>query len=103
MKHAPRRLFRPPARRPEPPRLVTMLQDRDALYVVDLTRAPSFAWRAAFLRPPPRLTSKQRAADVGRVQVRGATIHFRTTPGRLAACVRRIDRWIDYANSVVAE
>jgi len=42
-------------------------------------------------------------ADVSRVEVREATVDFRTTPARLLDCVRRIDRWIQYANAVVSE
>ena len=37
------------------------------------------------------------------MEFRGPTIHFRTTAAHLAAYVRRLDRWIRYANSVVAE
>jgi hypothetical protein len=42
-------------------------------------------------------------ADVSRVAVREAAVDFRTTPARLLDCVRRIDRWIQYANAVVSE
>jgi hypothetical protein len=42
-------------------------------------------------------------ADVSRVEVREATVDFRTTPARLLDCVRRIDPWIQYANAVVSE
>ncbi len=30
-----------------------------------------------------------------------AAVHFRTAPHRLRFWLRRIDRWIEYANSVV--
>ena len=32
-----------------------------------------------------------------------ATVHFRTAPHRVRFWLRRIDRWIAYANSVVDE
>ena len=73
------------------------------LHAVTLSAAPSLARRAAFLRPPTRLKSARGTPDVGRLELRGATVHFRTTPRQRDAWVRRLDRWIRYANSVVAE
>jgi hypothetical protein len=35
--------------------------------------------------------------------VTGARVTFRTITARLHAWLRRIDQWIDYANSVVEE
>ena len=91
-------------RRPASPYvIVPMIEGKDALYEVDLTAAPSPEWRAAFRRPPARLTSARYTADVGRVTIREAAIHFRSAPERLHLWLRRIDRWIAYANSVVAE
>jgi hypothetical protein len=37
------------------------------------------------------------------VSLDGAAVIVRTTPAQLPAWLRRIDRWIAYANSVVAE
>jgi hypothetical protein len=37
------------------------------------------------------------------VSLHGTTVTFRTTPARLLFWLRRIDRWIAYANSVVEE
>jgi hypothetical protein len=91
-------------RRPGPPRLVVpLIEGGDALYEMQLTTAPSPVWRAAFLRPPPRLTGPRSTPDAGRVYLHGSTVYFRTAPRRLDAWLRRIDRWIAYANSVVEE
>ena len=90
-------------RRPGPPRLVTMITKREAFYEVELTAAPSPVWRGAFLRPPPRVTTTQYTPTIGRVGLTGATVHFRADSLRLPSWLRRIDRWIAYANSVVAE
>jgi hypothetical protein len=59
------------------------------------------AWRAAFLRPPTRLTGAGYTPDFGRVGLGGNAVHFRTTPNMLDAWLRRIDQWIAYANSGV--
>ena len=72
-------------------------------YEVEFTAAPSPYWRAAFLRPPPKLTSRTYTPDRGRVEIRATTLHFRTDPARLLGWMRRIDRWIAYANSIVEE
>jgi hypothetical protein len=58
---------------------------------------------AAFLRPPPALITAARTPVVGRLAIHGTTVHFRTAPRHLGGWLRRIDRWIAYANSVVAE
>jgi hypothetical protein len=44
-----------------------------------------------------------RTPDIGRVAVHGTTVYFRAAPRHLEAWLRRIDRWIAYANSVVDE
>jgi len=46
----------PHERLPDLPRVVVArIEGRDTLYEFDLTAAPTPAWRAAFLRPPPAL------------------------------------------------
>jgi hypothetical protein len=47
--------------------------------------------------------SADRTPEVGRVALHGTTVHFRTAPRNLGAWLRRIDRWIAYANSIVEE
>jgi hypothetical protein len=87
-----------------PPRVVLSgIDGTDALYEVTLTAAPSREWRAAFTHPPPRLTSVRYTPDSGRIVIRGARLQFRARPDRLVPWLRRIDRWVRYANSVVAE
>ena len=73
------------------------------LYEIELNAVPSPAWRAAFLRPPRPLMASHSPPELGLVGLNGATVHFRTTPDRLDAWLYRIDGWIAYANSVVAE
>jgi hypothetical protein len=80
-----------------------MIDTRDALYECDLNAVPSSVWRAAFLRPPPHLTSAHYTPDAGGVGLNQATIQFQTTPARARFWLKRIDRWITYANSVVEE
>ena len=41
--------------------------------------------------------------DIGRLGLDGARVSFRTSPSQLHQWLRRIDRWIAYANSVVSE
>jgi hypothetical protein len=90
------RLRRPP--------LAVPADKGETLYEVQLSESPSGAWRAAFLRPPDRLTSVRGTPELGRVGIgAAATVHFRTAPARLHAWLRRIDLWIAYANSVVEE
>jgi hypothetical protein len=94
----------PLKRRAGSPRVVVdRIEDRDTLYEVELTRIPSREWRAAFLRPRPALVSPNRTPDAGRVVVREATVQFRASPRDLNGWLRRLDRWIAYANSIVEE
>jgi hypothetical protein len=94
----------PHQRRPGPPRVVVDgIEGRDTLYEFDLTAAPSPAWRAVFLRPPPALTTADHTPDIGRVAVHGHTVHFRDAPQHRGDWLRRIDQWIAYANSIVEE
>ena len=94
----------PHQRRPGSPRVVVDgIEGRDTLYEFDLTAAPSPAWRAAFLRPPPALTTADHTPDIGRVAVQGSTVHFRAAPQHHGDWLRRIDQWIAYANSIVDE
>jgi hypothetical protein len=91
-------------RQPGPPRVVVpLIAGTETLYEVDLTATPSRVWRAAFLRPPARLTGARSTPARGRIGLEGSTILFRTAPARLPVWLRRIDRWIAYANSVVQE
>jgi hypothetical protein len=75
--------------------VVPEIEGLEALYEVELTAAPSPYWRAAFLRRPSRLTSRNYTPDIGRLEIRGTTLHFRADP--------EIDRWIAYANSIVEQ
>jgi hypothetical protein len=94
----------PLERQPGLPRVVVAgIEGRDTLYEVDLSAAPSREWRAAFLRPPPTLTTAFHTPDSGRVAVHGATLHSRAAPRDRGDWLRRIDRWVAYANSVVDE
>jgi hypothetical protein len=91
-------------RLPGPPRVILSgLEGNESLFEVLLTAIPSPEWRAAFVRPPGRLTGVRYAPDVGRVTVQKAGIHFRTAPAEVDGWLRRLDRWIAYANSVVEE
>jgi hypothetical protein len=67
-----------------------------------LSAVPSPEWRAAFLRPPPRLTKAKATPELGRVNLDGARV-LRATPPQLHYWLRWIYRWIAYANSVVEE
>lgn len=51
----------------------------------------------------PSLISAERTPAVGRVAIHGATLHFRTAPRHFGGWLRRIDKWIGYANSIVEE
>jgi hypothetical protein len=93
----------PLERLPGPPRAPTLNLGRLTLYEVTLTAVPSPAWRAAFLQPPARLIRATATQELARLGLDGARLHFRTTPPRLHYWLRWIDRWIDYANSVVEE
>jgi hypothetical protein len=88
---------------PGGPETVAAMPTGLVLYAVALSAAPSRAWRAAFLRPPPRLLTTTGTPELGRISLQEATVLFRTTPRRLTFWLRRIDRWIAYANSVVEE
>jgi hypothetical protein len=83
--------------------VVDGIEGTDTLYEFELSAAPSPKWRAAFLRPPPALITASRTPDSGRAAVHGATVHFRAAPRDRGDRLRRIDRWIAYANSVVDE
>jgi len=50
-----------------------------------------------------RLQRPHGTLDFGRLELRGSTVQFRTTPWQLAGWLRRLNRWIRYANSVVAD
>jgi hypothetical protein len=63
----------------------------------------SQAWRAAFLHPPAGLTTRRHTPEVAGLEIHGPRVTLRTIPARLHAWLRRIDRWIAYANSVVEE
>ena len=84
-----------------PPDSVPLTQGVQSLYVVELSKRPSPAWRAAFLRPPARLTTARTTSEAGRLELNGHRVTFRTIPAKLHAWLRRIDRWIVYANAVV--
>jgi len=87
----------------DPPRAVPLLQGQRTLYEVDLTAEPLPAWRAAFLRPPLAQQTSEYTPELARVGLGSISVHFRTTPRHLHGCLRWIDRWIAYANSVVEE
>jgi hypothetical protein len=93
----------PIKRRPDPTRAEPATRSvADPLRGGTQWRASS-AWRAAFLRPPPALTTAKYMPGRGWFGIEGPRITFRTIPARLHAWLRRIDDWIAYANSVVAE
>jgi hypothetical protein len=86
-----------------PPHPVTFTRGALTLYEVELSAAPSRAWRAAFLHPPAALMTAQHSPTLSRLDLDGPRITFRTIPVRLHGWLRRIDCWIAYANSVVEE
>ena len=91
----------PLERQPGPPRVVVDdINGRDTLYEIDLTAPPSAAWRVAFFQPPSHLTGFRSTPYVRRLYLHGVTVYFRTAPRYLGRWLRRIDRWIAYANSV---
>jgi hypothetical protein len=93
----------PLERQPGLPRVVVdRIEGRDTLYEFDLTAVP-IPRVACRLRPPPALTTADHTPDSGRVAVHGATVHFRAAPQERGDWLRRIDRWIAYANSIVEE
>ena len=89
----------PKIRRLPGPAHTIPLQTGHTVYEVTLSAVPSRPWRAAFVRPPARLTTVR--FPPAAVSLHGATVTFRATPARLPSWLRRIDRWIEYANSVV--
>jgi hypothetical protein len=78
-------------------------QTGETVYEVTLNAVPSPIWRAAFLRPPAKLTSPRYTPELGRLGLNGATVVFRTPPRSPRLWLRRIDEWVAYANSVVKE
>jgi hypothetical protein len=86
-----------------PPDSVPLATKSQTLYEVELSAAPSRVWRASFLRPPARLRTTKFTPELGRLGLDGARVTFRTSPPHLHQWLRRIDRWIAYANSVVEE
>ena len=86
-----------------PPHAIPLTKGSVTLYEIELRVAPSRAWRAAFLRPPPGLVTVRFTPELGRLGLNGSRIIFRTTPSQLHQWLRRIDRWIAYANSVIEE
>jgi hypothetical protein len=86
-----------------PPHPVTLTQGAQTLYEIELSAVPSPAWRAAFLRPSPALTTARYTPKLGRLGLEGVRVTFRTSPPQLHQWLRRIDRWVEYANSVVPE
>lgn len=94
----------PHQRRSGSPRvLVDGIEARDTLCEFELWAAPSPHGRATFLRPPPPLVTARFTPDTGRVGVHGSRVVFRTDRDNLALWLRRLDRWIAYANPVVEE
>ena len=83
----------------QPPHPVTRASQ--TLYELELSQAPSAAWRAAFLRPSVALITDKHTPEFGRVGLDGARVIFQTSPSQLHQWVHWIDRWIAYANSVV--
>jgi hypothetical protein len=90
-------------RLPGPPEAVVEMAGNRTLYKATLNTPPTRVWRAAFFRPPRRLISARYTPELGRLGLHEATVHFRTAPDRARLWLKRIDRWITYANSVVEE
>jgi hypothetical protein len=86
-----------------PPRAIPLTTGSQTLYEVRLNAAPSLVWRAAFFRPRDALKTTRFTPELGRLGVDGLRLTFRTTPPQLHQWLRRIDQWIEYANSVVEE
>jgi hypothetical protein len=83
------------------PEVVTALPTGQTVYRVRLTAVPSPIWRAAFSRPPIPLVNPRYTPE--HMEVHANVIIFRTDPGKLNDCLRWIDAWIAYANSIVEE
>jgi hypothetical protein len=90
-------------RLPRAPRPVPYTARALTLYEIELSEAPSREWRAAVLRPPPRLMTPLSTRELGRLELDGPRITFQTILARLHAWLRRIDRWVAYANLVPEE
>ena len=86
-----------------PPHPIALATPSLPLYEIAFGAVPSRVWRAAFLRPPPRLMTTRFTPELGRLGLDRARVTFRTSPPHLHQWLRRIDRWIAYANSVVEE
>ena len=82
---------------------VPLIDTEQVVYELELSAAPSPAWRTAFLRPPPALVTARFTPDTGRVGLHGDRIVFRTDLDSLALWLRRLDQWIAHANAVVKE
>ena len=87
----------------QPPHPVTFTEGALTLYEVELSATPSRAWRTAFLHPPRTLMTGKYTPELGRLELHGPRITFRTIPARLHGWLRQIDRWVVYANLVVQE
>jgi hypothetical protein len=79
----------------QPPHAVPLMTPTQTLYEVRFS--------AAFLRPRSGLTTVRFTPELGRLGFDGARVTFRTIPLHLHRWLRRIDTWIEYANSVVEE
>jgi hypothetical protein len=86
-----------------PPLAISLTTGAQTLYEVRLSAAPSLAWRAAFFRLRDALKTTRFTPKLGRLVVDGTRLTFRTTPPQLHQWLRRIDQWIEYANSVAEE
>jgi hypothetical protein len=86
----------PLERLPGPPQTVTALSDRAlTVYEAALTAVPSSEWRAAFLRPPPRLMTSEYTPDQGRLNVHGYRDGAGSTPSRGPSA----KPWLDFVDS----
>jgi hypothetical protein len=65
-------------------------------YRIPLTGLSNASWRTAFKQPPASLVTSSFHPD--RVTVRGRYLLLDTSEGRLDAWVKRIQKWIDWAN-----
>jgi hypothetical protein len=89
-------------RLPGRPAVITPLQGRrQAVYQVGLSAVPSPGWRAVFVRTPARLGPSPFTPDG--IDLQGSAAIFRDAPSKVQDWLRRIDRWIAYADSVEEE
>ena len=94
----------PHQRGPGSPRVVVDgIVGRDTLYEVGLWTTPFRHGAPPSCGRSPSLISGDRTPEAGRVAIHGATLHFGAAPPPLTEWLRQVDRWIGYANSVVAE